>query len=305
MKKFILSLALLAGFIAAKAQQLPMFSQYMINDFVLNPAVAGTLPYYEAASNNRYQWQGITDAPRTYTLSVNGPCRGKNMGLGGYIYTDNTGPTRRTGFEASYAYHVRLTESLRLSFGLSVGIQQFAIDGSEITLRDPGDLVLSNQLQSVLVPDFAAGMYLYTDRFYFGFSVPQILQSKLKFFDNIPTPLSDLASHYYATIGYKFKLSDDFELQPTAMAKYVYPAPVQVDIGLRLIYQNQMWIGADYRTMDAIAAMIGYTVKKNLLFGFSYDFTTTDIRKYSSGTYELMIGIKFDNHTRNASQSQL
>lgn len=227
------------------------------------------------------------------------------MGLGGYLYTDNTGPTRRTGFEASYAYHIRLSENLRLSFGLSAGLQQFAIDGSKITLRDPGDLVLSDQLQSTLVPDFAFGMYLYSDRFYLGVSAPQLLQDKLKFFDNTNTPLSDLATHYYATAGYKIKLSDNFDLQPTTMVKYVYPAPVQVDAGLRLIYQDQMWIGADYRTMDAISAMIGYTVKKNLMFGFAYDFTTTDIRKYSSGTYELMIGIKFATRTRNGSQAQV
>ena len=92
----------------ALAQQLPHFSQYYLNDYLINPAVGGSRPYFEGKSAHRYQWEGITDAPRTYTLSVNGPTKNQKMGFGGYIFTDNVGPTRRTGFNASYAYHIKV-----------------------------------------------------------------------------------------------------------------------------------------------------------------------------------------------------
>src|SRR5687768_16442336 len=101
------------------AQQLPQFSQYMFNQYAFNPAYTGVTDSWEAVTNNRYQWLGITDAPRTFTLSAQGPLKKENMGLGGYVYTDNVGPTRRLGFQTSYAYHIRLNETIQLSFGLS------------------------------------------------------------------------------------------------------------------------------------------------------------------------------------------
>ena len=153
MKNYIVILVLILSGSAVFAQQLPHFSQYYLNDFLINPAVAGTRDYFEGKSSHRYQWEGITDAPRTYTLSVNGPMKNEKMGLGGYLFTDMVGPTRRTGFNLAYSYHVRLNETLKLSFGLSAGLLQFMIDGSKVTLRDEGDVILTNGVQKVLVPD--------------------------------------------------------------------------------------------------------------------------------------------------------
>ena len=166
------------------AQQLPHFSQFMVNDYVMNPAIGGKNPYFLGMSANRYQWGGITDAPRTYALSLHGPMKFDHMGIGGQLFTDIVGPTRRTGFYLSYAYHIPLTDKIKLSLGLNAGLLQFVIDGQKITLHDPGDLTLTNSLQSVLSPDFGAGFYLYSDRFWVGASCLQIEQSKIKFFDD-------------------------------------------------------------------------------------------------------------------------
>src|ERR1035437_8806270 len=129
-KKFLL---LLFAATSAFAQQLPQYSQYMFNDFVMNPAIAGRSNYWEANSNNRYQWVGITDAPRTYILSLQGPLKNKKMGLGGTIFTDIVGPTRRTGANLAYAYHVKLSTTYKLSFGVNAGVLQYSVDGSKIT----------------------------------------------------------------------------------------------------------------------------------------------------------------------------
>src|ERR1035437_9464062 len=134
------------------AQQLPTFSQYMLNDYFQNPAIAGSRNYFDAVSINRLQWVGITDAPRTYCFSMNGPITKKNMGVGGYIYSDITGPTRRTGASGSYAYHIKLQEKIKLSLSVSAGIEQFAIDGSKLPLNDPTDYAL-NVYRSVVVAD--------------------------------------------------------------------------------------------------------------------------------------------------------
>lgn len=296
MKRNIVILLLVAVTIASlNAQQLPQYSNYMINDYVMNPAIGGKNPYFEAKSNNRYQWVGITDAPRTYILSVDGPTKSGKVGLGGLLFTDIVGPTRRTGFYLSYAYHLKITEKIKVSMGLSGGLLQFSVDGSKITLRDPGDDAISNGLQSVLLPDFGAGIYAYsTDhRWYAGISVPQVMQNKIKFFDYSSSTLSKLATHFYATAGYKFSLNDDFKIEPSTCIKYVTPAPLQFDLGLRAIYKEKIWIGGAFRYLDAISAMIGYVMQENITFAYSYDFSTSNIRKYSTGTHELMIGIKF------------
>lgn len=278
------------------AQQLPQYSNYMVNDFALNPAVCGSNPYFEGKSNNRYQWVGITDAPRTYVLSVNGPSRNDKMGLGGMLFTDIVGPTRRTGFYLTYAYHLKVAEKIKVSFGLSAGLLQFMVDASKIQLHDQSDIAISNGVQSVLMPDFGVGVYAYsTDKkWYAGASVPQILQEQIKFFNAETTSMSKLATHIYFTGGYKFTLNSDFKLEPSTCIKFVSPAPVQFDLGLRAIYKDMIWLGAAYRHLDAVSAMVGYTFNQNLTVAYSYDFTTTNIRKYSSGTHELMIAIRFN-----------
>lgn len=288
-------LVMMTGADTLQAQQLPHYSNYMLNGYAMNPAVGGSNPYFEGMSNNRYQWVGITDAPRTYILTVNGPTRSLNVGLGGMVFTDIVGPTRRTGFYASYSYHLKVAEKLRVSMGISAGALQFMVDASKITLRDAGDNIISNGIQTLLTPDFGAGVYVYsTDKkWYAGASVPQILQSRIRFQEVTSTSLSKLATHFYVMGGYRYQLNESIRLEPSTVIKYVKPAPVQFDIGLRAIYRDKIWLGGAFRYLDAVSAMVGYTLQENLTFAYSYDFTTTNIRKYSIGTHELVIGVKF------------
>jgi type IX secretion system PorP/SprF family membrane protein len=294
MKKKLMSLSLfLLLSLLGRTQQLALYSQYMVNDYVMNPAIGGRNDYFEAMSANRYQWIGITDAPRTYILSVNGPGKRKHVGLGGYLFTDIVGPTRRIGFDFTYAYHAKLNDKIKLSFGLSAGLLQFAVDGSKITLHDPVDLVISNGYQSVLLPDLGAGFYLYSADWWIGSAVPQIYPAKIKFFDYMSDPEGKLATHSYTMGGYKFHLGDDIVLEPSFLVKYVTPAPVQLDLGLRCIYKNKIWAGTTFRTMDAFSIMAGYTYQENLSISYSYDFTTTNIKNYSTGTHEIILSIRF------------
>ena len=291
MKKTGLIFICLLLVVLANAQQLPHYSQYMLNDYVMNPAIAGSKNFTEAKTNTRYQWVGVTDAPRTYIMSVSGAMKDKPMGIGGYMFSDITGPTRRTGISLSYAYHLKLNEKMKLGLGLAAGILQFAVDAGKITLHDINDVAISSGIQSVIVPDFGFGTYIYNDDYYFGVSVPQIYPSKLNFFDYASK--SKLVTHIYATGGYKFKINDDFALQPTTLVKFVNPAPVQIDLGARVIYKQKVWLGTGYRTSDAITALVGYTYQDNLTIGYSYDFTTSNLKKYSSGTNEVYLAIKF------------
>jgi type IX secretion system PorP/SprF family membrane protein len=291
-KTKIFIVALLASVSGLKAQQLPIYSQYMLNDFCMNPAIAGTKPNFELNSDDRFQWIGITDAPQTYILSLDGPITTEHIGIGFYVYTDITGPTRQTGFTSSYSYHMKLNDNLNLSLGISAGMLQFAIDGQDITTVQQGDPAIISEFQSVFVPAFAAGTYLYNDKFYVGLSAPQIIQTYAKI-TNIAQD-DELVTHYYASAGYKFTLGNNFEFDPAFAANYATPTPPQFDLGARFLYKEAFWIGGGYRTLDAAYAMIGYVYEDNLTFGFSYDYPITNIHNYSFGTTELYIGIKFN-----------
>jgi type IX secretion system PorP/SprF family membrane protein len=275
-----------------QAQQLPQYTQYMLNDLAINPAVAGKDNYADVRSNNRYQWTGITDAPRTYMLTLHSPLKNRHMGLGTHIYTDIVGPTRRVGISVAYAYHIKIAEKTRISLGLSAGIQQWGIDGHKLHLHDAGDENLLTQYQTKVLPDFGAGIYVHNEKWYLGFSAPQLYQSPIKLYeggDNKGT----LVRHFILNGAYKFDINDDFKVEPSFLVKYANPTPLEIDLGARVIYQEQVWLGVGYRHHDAITALVGFMYKNYLMIGYSYDFTTTNLKKYSTGTHELMLGLRF------------
>lgn len=280
----------------ATAQQLPVFTQYMLNKYVFNPAVTGTEDHFTATANYRYQWQGITDAPRTYILSVHGPHKYKNYGIGGALYTDVTGPTSRTGAYLSYAYHLKVKSDQKVSLGLSGGLMQYRVDGTKITLNDPGDLVLANTLLTKFVPDFGFGAYWYSDKFYVGISVPQFIQMRIDFSDDGAQSLSKLTSHFYINAGYKYDINEDFTVEPSFMMRYSYPVVPQIDLGLRALYQDMFYLGTLYRSQDAMSILAGYqTADEKFTFGYSYDITTSNLSLFSNGSHELMVKAKFGN----------
>ena len=292
--------ALLAG--GADAQQLPQITQYLINDYMINPAIGGSRNYFEAKLNHRQQWVGITDAPRTNILSLQGPIVNNKMGVGSYLFTDIAGPTRRIGLNVSYAYHLTITEKIKLSLGLSGGIIQFAVDGAKITSQETGDIAISSGLQSVLVPDAAAGVYLYADNFYFGISSPQLLNNKLKFFENYEDTPSKMVSHFYGLGGYMHTFGD-FMLSPSVLVKYVYPITPQVQVSLEAMYKEMVWIAVGYRSQDAISLTGGYNFQNNIMVGYSYDITTSGLREQTSGTHEVMLGVRFKHHQKQTAPS--
>jgi len=274
----------------ANGQQLPQLTQYQFNDYVFNPAIAGSRQFFELRSGHRYQWVGIQDAPRTFTFSGTSPV-GEKMGVGGYLFTDIVGPTRRTGFQLSYAYHLRLTEDIKLSLAVSAGLLQFLIDGSKINFHDPGDPVLDDQLRGDLLPDAKFGFYLYGVRFWFGATAPQLLQNKVYFLDESRETLSRMEDHYYAMGGYRLPLGEDWKLEPSFLVKYTSPVPAKIDLNATVRYKDTFWLGAGYRTNDAYCAMVGYWLKKTFQFGYSYDIITSNLRNYSTGTHEVMLAI--------------
>jgi len=276
-------------------QQTPIYTQYMFNPFIYNPAFAGVDPYYQIRSNHRFQWIGIKDPPVTNTLSFQGPHSSLPMGFGGYLYHDVTGPTSKTGLTGSYAYNIGLTESLRLSMGMSAGVIQFKVDGTQIQFKEAEPtLAIADGIQSSYVPDANFGVYLYADNYYAGFSTSQLINTKLKL-TNDQNGLNKLKSHFYFIGGYKYEINTNFKIEPSLMVKGTAPEQIQADINTRLIYQEKGWLGFSYRSQDAVSFLLGYIQEERIYIGYSYDFTITSLNKYNSGSHEIMIGYRFND----------
>lgn len=300
MKKLIYSGLFFLISLSVWSQQLPQYSQYILNRYVINPASAGSENYFVGQSNYRSQWEGIKDAPRTYILAVNGPISNQKMGIGGYMFADVTGPTQRNGFNLSYAYHLKLTSELKLSMAINAGILQYTVDGTEIVFQNSNDDVFSSAKEDNIFPDAGFSLYLYSSKFFFGASAPQLIQNQLDFKKSIRDPSGRLTNHYFVTGGYQLELNSDFQLEPSFLLKYVEPIPLQYEFTLRSLYRETIWIGGSYRKDAAVGLLFGMVLQKNLSIGYSYDIIQSDIQNYSTGSHEIMLSVRFNKKGRSS-----
>jgi len=276
----------------ARAQQLPHYTQYMFNDFVINPAVAGVHDYYQIRTNHRFQWVGLVDPPMTNSISFYGPHPRLDMGYGGYIYNDVTGPTSRTGLTGSYAYNIAVTPSIRLSMGISASIMQFRVDGTQLDPKDVSDISILESVSNSYLPDAGVGLYLYSESFYVGLSAAQLLNNNLKIFDN-KNGLNRLKTHINLIGAYRFELDTDWILEPSVMVKGTAPKELNVDATVKTEWKKTLWLAVSYRHKDAVGILLGYSYDEMFFFGYAYDIGISTLRKYNTGTHEIMIGYRF------------
>lgn len=273
------------------AQQIPHYTQSQWMGLSYNPAFAGCDEYFNSFAVHRSQWVGIEDAPRTYQLGVHAPAMSGKMGFGGQIITDVTGPTRRFGIQGAYAYHLQINEEDKLTLGLSFGITQFSIDGTQITMRESSDNLFTGNMQSELKPDASFGVLWYNEKYKLGISAMQILNNKLDLFPGDGD--GKMAVHYFLTGSYNFEIAENFDVEPAILVKYVTPMPAQFDLGARVVYKKNLWLGATYRSTDAIGVFVGYRILDYLSLGYAYDMATSDIQTYTNGSHEVLIQLRF------------
>lgn len=299
------------------AQQLPLYSQYLFNKYLINPAVAGSDGYTSFNLTAREQWLGYSGAPRTYSFSyqtrfmkrsyILGRINAKKkryrprsegkVGLGGYVYSDKNGLVQRTGMQATYAYHTWLYGETQLSFGLSATAFHFRINEDLVRFEDPNDPILFSDLRKgIFVPDANFGVYLLNYRYNVGFSIEQLFQSYAKFgnpsYDNLT-----LMRHYYLFGSYTYPLSVESDIQPNFMFRMSEQWKPQVDVGVNYLLRQDFWAGISYRTGSAIIASIGARFD-SFYFGYSFDFSMNEIQSVTYGSHEIMIAMKIGNNSR-------
>ncbi len=305
MKKYYLAAWLvLTGAAMSFAQQRAQYTQYMINPFLVNPAVSGTEDYTDIRAGYRKQWVGFEGSPRTVFLSahtnfgknrvVNNRTRHKKTGFHGagvVLTNDVIGPTSITNISGAYSYHIALSKKLFASLGVMAGLQQFSLDGNKLTTANPNDGAI-NSFTGKSLADINTGAWVYSDKFYIGASLIQVMPQKLYNGNTNALVNGKLAHHYMIMGGYRIPVGYDFTLIPSVCVKAVSPAPLSVDLNTKLRYKDVFWGGVSYRHKDAVAIMAGVIMNNTFDFSYSYDFTTSHLSKFGGGSHEVILGYR-------------
>ncbi len=288
MKRFnlflIFSLLLLS--IGMQGQQDPQYTQYMYNMNVLNPAYAGSKGTLSIGALGRVQWVNIDGAPKTFTLSANAPV-GNRVGLGLSIISDEIGPVKEQNLYVDFSYTINTSETGRLAFGLKGGLTLHNLDQLALTPIDPSEPALFD-LENRTLPNFGAGLFYYTNKFYAGLSLPNILEVRHFEKGNGVFEASE-KTHYFLTSGYVFDLNENTKLKPSIMAKAAPGAPLSLDISANLLFQERIELGLSYRLDDSISGLVNFGVTKDFRIGYAYDFTTSNLGNFNSGSHEVFL----------------
>lgn len=288
-RHILLSLLLWTGLAGTgRAQQDPLYSQYMFNTLAFNPAYAGSADVFTIMALSRHQWVGFEGAPSTQTLTFHSPLPGQSLGLGFSAMNDRVGPVRQTGAFVDFAYRIRTGADTRLAFGLKGGANLFQADLASLptVLPDPS---LTN-IQSTILPNFGFGLFWHSSRYYVGLSAPKLLENEISSTDGTVMTTSSEARHYFLIGGYVLDLGPDMKFKPSFMVRAVEGAPLSADINANFLLRERIWFGAMYRLGNAFGVMGQYQIDDQLRVGYAFDMTTTRIGAYNAGTHELMIG---------------
>ena len=278
----------------AHAQYQPQFTQYMFNEMIINPAYAGARECLSATLLYRNQWSGIAGAPVTETFNIHSPIANQKMGLGLSIVNDKITVMQNTGVFANYAYRLPLTKG-KLSFGLQAGVVNHYEKLNELTPGQSNDPQFAASTPKLLLPNAGFGLFYYTDKFYAGFSIPKLILNTVDASENkkVTNKASAKDWHWHLSAGYIASLSETIKLKPTVMIKKVGGSPTELDLSVNALFHDLIWVGAAYRTGDAVSVLAGVQITKQLRLGYAYDYTTTALKKFNGGSHEITLGYDF------------
>jgi type IX secretion system PorP/SprF family membrane protein len=288
----------------AKCQQDPMYSQYMFNHQVLNPAYAGSWGYFTSTLIYRKQWIGVNGAPETSTASFHTPSANDRHGFGMSFVNDRIGITQTTDIGAAYAYRIHLSKNARLAFGIQGSLGNYRANfgsvrtGSTIDPASGPDPAFNGNSVNMWLPNAGAGMFFHTKRFFLGASSPRLVMHELN--GETAGSVAQLSRHFFATTGIVLGHDDAFiKFKPSILLKYQPASPVQFDFNAHVLFADKLWIGASYRTDDAVVAMLQVQLFQWLRMGYAFDYITSEINTYGNASHEFMLGVDLNFKTKS------
>lgn len=281
----------------AMSQQDPMYSQYIFNGLVLNPAYAGSRDVLTSTVLYRNQWISIPGAPKTGMFTIDAPIKSQKVGVGLNVEFDKIGVTNHTGINGAYSYRINFSKSA-LSFGVQAGVGFMNTSFTDVKYNEDGtrnDGAFMDNYHELL-PNFGFGLYFFSDRFFAGFSIPQIAGRTLQkaISSNADGSHLDLANHYFLSSGYLFDLSPDVKLKPSVLLKYVAGAPMEIDVNGMVWFYDMLALGVSYRSLSSLNFLGQIRLTEQLRLGYAYEYATTSLSGLSGGSHEIMLQYQFD-----------
>lgn len=269
------------GSYQGNAQQDPQYTQYMYNMNVVNPAYAGSKESLSVGLLYRNQWSGFDGAPRTFTFAAHSPV-GERTGLGLSAITDEAGPVKETNTYVDFSYTIPFNNDLKLAFGIKAGatFQDIGLSNLSLEPNDPAFAANANNI----TPNVGAGLLLYSNKYYIGFSVPNMLRSA--HLDYSGVEYGNEVPHFFTTMGYVFQLSENVKFKPSTLVKTAFGAPISFDVNANFLFYDRFEIGASYRLDDAVSGLASIRATDWMQIGFAYDNSISDIDKPS---YEVFV----------------
>jgi type IX secretion system PorP/SprF family membrane protein len=273
---------------SVQAQQDPQFTQYFDNALFVNPAYAGSTGMLTATSIHREQWVGFDGRPSSTTISLHSPLSYESVGLGLTAVRDAIGPMNQTMFYGDFSYSLKLTNKAKLAFGLKAGLNVISAKTNELQTTQSGDPSLLQNIQNKINPNFGSGLYYHTPKFFMGVATPKIIEQSID-----GTETNKERRHYFVIAGGIIKANEDWKIRPTGQLKLTASAPMSIDLSVTGIYKDQIFFGSMYRLNAAFGAFAQYQLNKQFRVGLASDFSTTAVRNYNYGTYEVLISYDF------------
>lgn len=270
------------------SQQQGLYSNFLLNQMLYNPAYAGVVQGKQFSANYRNQWTGFEGAPKTISASGYGNFRRKpNMAIGGILFSEKIGLIDYTSFYGVYSYRLKLNKNSAINFGLGLGGVQYSVRAFNAIPYDKDDAFLANGVLNALAFDANAGLYFYSKHFFLGFSNQHMANAKIRWAET----QGRLSPCFYAYTGYNIALGkkDEWVIQPSILVRSSSPAPYQLEGNLKFMYKEIVWIGANYRNQATAGLSAGFTVEKQFSIAYSYDYTVSGLSKYVGGTHEVFL----------------
>ena len=277
------------------SQQDSQYTQYMYNTPLVNPAYAGSRETITAFLLHRNQWVGLDGAPVTNNFSINMPVGDSNFGVGLNFVNDKIGPVSENEISADLAYFIQVSENFKLSLGLKGTANLFQLDVNKLRIFDPADPQFQN-VDTEFSPNVGAGLYLFSDKTYFGLSVPNFFES-YRYNDN-NVEITKEKMHFYFIAGHVFTLSPNIDFKPAVLSKIVEGAPLQADVTANFLFFDKLTLGAAYRWDASVSALAGFQISDSWFIGYGYDLETTKLSNYNSGSHEIFLRYEFFNRSR-------
>ncbi|UGS23877.1 PorP/SprF family type IX secretion system membrane protein [Flavobacterium channae] len=291
-KLYLVALVVITTIVDLHAQQDPHYTQYMYNMSVMNPAYAGSKENLSMGLLYRKQWVEIEDAPTTGTFFGHAPV-GKNVGLGLSFISDKLGPVEENNVYGDFSYTLNLGGEHKLAFGVKVGLTFHNVglfSDINYTLPQQNDAAFSRDISNTYF-NFGSGFFYYTNKYYLGLSVPNML--KATYFDvqrsGDELQFGTETSHYFLTGGYVFDINESVKFKPFFMLKSAFSAPTSLDVSTNFLFNEKFEVGATYRLDDSFGAMVNYAVTPSVRIGYAYDHIVSDLKVTTPSSHEIIL----------------